>query len=372
MIGFYILAFASGGCVRPFVNLYLVEVGLSGTQIGFLQGWTALVSVAFTPLVGLLADRTQRHRLFLEIVIFLKSLFAPLILLSNTFWWLTTTFSLRNISASVSDALNNGLTLTRLREKNRSDLGTIRLWGSISYAATSALAGFLAHGRSIGVLFPLSGVLGFLSMFFIRTFPARISTLKPTLAVNGSIFKRSSAMLFLFLLILLFSFSRESLDTFGFVYLSEALGAGNDLIGILGAMIGLAPLLALYLADWCISHWGKVTALGISFGLLALSLWGYALIPTSLFAIPVVILQGFSISIFLISLVVALGDLSLQQNAATDQVLAQVTIPGLAGILAQPISGRIYDVLGGRMLFSIDSLILVAAIVLLVGFYKRL
>ena len=65
IIVFYLFAFGSGGIIKPFLNLILVEVGLTGTQIALMQGWTALIAVVVTPLIGLLADRTQRHRLVL-------------------------------------------------------------------------------------------------------------------------------------------------------------------------------------------------------------------------------------------------------------------------------------------------------------------
>jgi nitrate/nitrite transporter NarK len=75
--------------------------------------------------------------------------------------------------------------------------------------------------------------------------------------------------------------------------------------------------------------------------------------------------EAVGISILLVGLVVTLNDLSLPQRAAADQIAAQVTIPGLAGILAQPVSGYIFDILGGRALFLIEALIILGAVGLL-------
>jgi MFS family permease len=63
IIAFFLLAFAAGGVIQPFLNLYLVEVGFSGAQVGVLLGYTSFAIVLVTPLLGWLADRTQRHRL---------------------------------------------------------------------------------------------------------------------------------------------------------------------------------------------------------------------------------------------------------------------------------------------------------------------
>jgi PPP family 3-phenylpropionic acid transporter len=287
IVAFYLFTFTSGGCIRPFVNLYLAEIGMDGTQIGLLQGWTALATVLFTPLFGFLADRSQRHRLYLVLMIFLKSLFAPLTLLSNAFPWLTITFSVRNISASVADALLNSLSLTRLRQFGRADLGSVRLWGSIGYAAMSMLAGWLAGGRSISVLFPLAGVLGMLALPFGRSFPPRIKVTQAVSTQPAGRQKISLPLLWLFATIFLFSFSYNGLETFGFVYLSLSLGASNQLIGVLGAVRGLAPILGLFLADVCVRRWGAPNTLMISFGVYLLALCGYALIPSAVMALPV-------------------------------------------------------------------------------------
>jgi MFS family permease len=139
IIVYYLLAFGSGGVIKPFLNLYLVEVGLTGTQIGIMQGWTALVAIFVTPLIGLLADRTQRHRFVLGLVAFTKGISAPLMPLSNAWLWLTTTVSLRVISAGAHDAILNRLTLTRLKQNHSQKLGSVRFWGSLSFAATSML-----------------------------------------------------------------------------------------------------------------------------------------------------------------------------------------------------------------------------------------
>lgn len=96
-----------------------------------------------------------------------------------------------------------------------------------------------------------------------------------------------------------------------------------------------------------------------------LAFCGYALIPSALMALPVVLLEAAAVSILLVGLVVTLNDLSLPQRAAADQIAAQVTIPGLAGILAQPVSGYIFDHLGGRALFLIGALVILGAIGLL-------
>jgi PPP family 3-phenylpropionic acid transporter len=372
IIVYYLLAFGSGGVIKPFLNLYLVEVGLTGTQIGIIQGWTALVAIFVTPLIGLLADRTQRHRFVLELTVFTKGIAAPLMLLGNAWLWLTTMVSLRVISAGAHDAILNRLTLARLRENHSQNLGSVRFWGSMSLAATSMLAGWLARGRSVAVLFPLAGVLGVVAVFFVGAFPARMAERRSMRALRGRLPKRSSHLWLLLLIIFLFTFGLSGPETFAYVFLSEDLSAGNDLVGLLGALTSLAALPAYYAADWLLRRWGSVAAMAISFGLYILGWGGYALISRPVLALPLAALEGFGQALYLVSMVILLSQLGLPERAATDQMLAQLTVPGLARMIAQPVSGWLFDTLGGRSLFVFDVAVVLSTMGLLLARAKWL
>ncbi len=372
IIAYYLLAFGSGGVIAPFLNLYLVEAGLTGTQIGIMQGWTALVAVSITPLTGLLADRSQRHRLVLGLAAFAKGIAAPLMLLSNVWPWLTATVSVRVISAGAHDAILNRLTLARLKENHSRNLGAVRFWGSMSLAATSMLAGWLARGRSVAVLFPLAGVLGTAAVFFVGAFPARMADRRPVRAPRERLPGRSSHLLIVFLVIFLFTLGSSGPEMFAYVFLAEDLGAGNDLIGLLGALSSLAALPAYRAADWLLQRRGPVVTMAISFGLYALSWGGYALIPHPSLALPLVALQGLGKALYLVSMVILLSELGIPERAATDQMLAQLTVPGLARMVAQPVSGWIYDAFGGRPLFVFDVALVLLTIGLLLARAGRL
>ena len=355
MVGFYIFAFAAGGVVKPFLNLYLIEVGLTGSQVGVLQGWTALVAVMITPVIGMVADRTQRHRLLLAVIVVIKGLSAPLLLVSTGWAWLVTWVSARVITSQAQDAIMNRLTLARLQARKRSNLGSVRFWGALSFAATSLLAGWLARDDSVSVMFPLAGIMGVMAALFVGAFPARIVERSTNQLHRRDLPRRSPQLWFVFGIIFLFTFSRSGWETFGFVFLSEELDAGNDLIGFLGAVSGLAPLPAFYVADWLIRRGGAVITIAISFGLYGIGWAGLVIISQPEAALPLIIVQGFGQALFMISMIMLLGGLGLPERAATDQMLAQLTVPGLASMIAQPASGWLFDAFGGRVLFGLDA-----------------
>ena len=341
-------------------------MGLTGTQIGILHGWAALVAVVVTPLIGVLVYHTQRHRFMVGVAAFTKGITAPL-LLSSAWLWLTAVVSMRVISAGAHDALLNRLTLAYLKESGRQNIGSVRFWGSLSLASTSLLAGILARDRSVAVLFPLAGLLGIVAVPFVGAFPKRLADRALAHTRREPLPRRSPHLWLVLLIIFLFFLAQSGPETFAYVFLAEDLGAGSDLIGLLAATSALAPLLAYHAADRLLPQRGAAVTMVVSFGLFALSWGGYALIPQPGLALPLAAIQGFGQAFYTASMVILLGGLSLPERAATDQMLAQLTVPGVAGMMAQPVSGWIFDTLGARTLFALDALLLLLALGLLLS-----
>lgn len=377
IVTFYLLAFAAGGIVQPFLNIYLAEAGLSGAQIGLLHGVTAGATILIMPFIGVLADRSQRHRLLLRLMVALKGLLPALIPLSNAWLWLLFTAGGRVLAAQAHDAILNQLTLGWLRQRGRRNFGSVRFWGSLSFAATSLLAGWLARDRSLTVLFPLAGATGLAAVFFVGGFPQQLAARRGAknpaglLLSKNAVTRRSPLLLFLFVVIFLFTLGKEGPYTFAYVYLKKGLGAGTALIGLLGAITSLAPLLAFYIADRLIQARGPATTMATAFFLFAITWGGYAIITTPLLAVPLAFLLGFANALFMVGMVVAVGDLGRPEQGATDQMLAQLAVPGLAAVVAQPASGGIYDAFGGPLLFALDAVVVLLAAVLLLLVIRR-
>ena len=365
ILAFYVFAFAAGGVVQPFLNLYLVEIGLSASRIGVIYGWASLAAVIITPLVGLLADRSQRHRLILGIDTLVKGVSAPLMLLSSAWTWLVFTVSLRVVTAGVSDGLLTPLTMKRLNENHSQKIGAVRVWGSLSFALTSLLAGWAASGRSAATLFPLAGVMGAAACLFVGAFPERIAGRSSDRLIDLRRARPSSPILLLYLLAFLYAFSASGPDSFTNVFLVQSLGAGNDLIGLIGAVLWLAPLAGFYISDHLINRIGGAACMATSFGLFGLAYLGFAFIPTPMLALPFVISQGIGQALYLVSLIILMTHFGPANNASTNLLLAQMTVPGAAGMLAQPLSGWIFDIFGGPSLFILDALIALIAMGLL-------
>jgi len=368
IIAFFLLAFAAGGVIQPFLNLYLVEVGFSGAQVGVLLGYTSFAIVLVTPLLGWLADRTQRHRLILGIIVAIKGLAAPAMLISAAWGWLAAIVSLRMMTAGTQDALMNRLTMAHLNERGQINFGGIRLWGAFSFAATSLLTGWLARDHSVSILFPLAGILGLLAAVCVTGFPERISARTESHAPQTTL-RRAPALLALFTLIFFLTLGKSGYETFANIYIKTTLGANNTWIGLLGAVGSLTPVFAFALADRILARFGKLATLTLGISLSALAFLFLAFAPSPIWTLPSVIFNGAGGAFYLVGLVNLLSQLGHPAQAATDQMLAQLTLPGLAGMLAQPISGWMFDSFGGQTLLIAGAVITALCVFLI--FIKR-
>lgn len=368
IIAFFLLAFAAGGVIQPFLNLYLVEVGFSGAQVGDLLGYTSFAIVLVTPLLGWLADRTQRHRLLLGIIVAIKGLSAPALLISTAWGWLAAIVSIRMMTAGTQDALMNRLTMAHLKERGQINFGGIRLWGALSFAATSLLTGWLARDHSVSILFPLAGILGLLAALCVTGFPERISARIESNTPQTTL-RRAPALLALFTLIFFLTIGKSGYETFGNIYIKTTLGANNTWIGLLGAIGSLTPVFAFIPADKTLARFGKINTLLLGMIFSALAFLFLAFAPSPIWTLPSVIFNGAGGAFYLVGLVNLLSQLGHPEQAATDQMLAQLTLPGLAGMLAQPVSGWILDTLGGQTLLIAGTVITATCIFLI--FIKR-
>jgi len=264
----------------------------------------------------------------------------------------------------------NRLTMARLKEEGRVNLGGIRVWGALSFAATSILTGFLARNHSVSVLFPLSGILGVFAAVCVTGFPAQISP-RFNIKLDRSTFHRSSKTLFFFALIFLLSLTQSGYETFANIHMKTNLDADNVWIGFTSATDSLTLVFALAYAGRLLRRFGKLTTLKFSIVLSTLAYIVLALAPSLLWTLPSVIIYSTSRAFYFVSMVIFIAEFGHLDQAATDQMLAQVTLPGLAGLLALPLSGWVFDVLGGRSVFIFEAIIAVLTLALLAIFSRK-
>ncbi len=167
---FYFTIFAALAFLLPFLSLYYQkELGLSGSQIGFLTGIAPLVALLGGSVWGAVADATHKYKaiLLLAIAGVWLSVFAIfnapgffLLALAVVFYAF--------LGAPVLPIVDNSV-MTALGDK-RDRYGLERVWGSIGWGVSAILAGILIQRLGLDWafygFFIFYGLLFFIAMRF--------------------------------------------------------------------------------------------------------------------------------------------------------------------------------------------------------------
>ena len=365
-----LMTFAARGLANPFVNLYLVSVGFTGTQIGFLSSISALVQLTVAPLLHSLADRTGRHQqLYFGLLTLNICACVGLVVFGGAPILLGGMILFRDLADVPGTALLSQLTITWLEQRRRQIYGKLRAWGSFGWALTTMVSGGLFAIGGYPLLFILSALFNLGVLPLVRVLPPHTTEPRTNSAPTAS---RPRGFYILLLSVFLFFVGANAFNAFSYIYFKRDLGASNQMIGIISSLAALSEIPAMMLIDRLIRRSDIRVTLAVGlFGLGALWIAVSQLSGTALL-IPLMLLRGTFFTLQVVSLTLLVSRISHPANVATNQSLAQVTIPGLAILLTGSASGWLFDHAGARSLFQIAALLAIFSAGLLILARKQL
>jgi PPP family 3-phenylpropionic acid transporter len=358
-----LITFAARGFATPFVSLYLVSVGFTGTAIGLLASLSALAQLVIAPLLHNLADRLGRHRqLYYALITGNICACLGLVAFGGTPALLGAMLIFRDLSDTPGAALLSQLTLTWLERRRRQIFGRLRAWGSFGWALTTMISGSIFAIGGYPLLFMLAAFLSFCALPLIRVLPTR--TAEPRSRSSPST-PRTRGFFILLASIFLYYVGATAFTAFSFIYYKRDLGASTQLIGVISSLAALSEIPAMMLIDRLLRRADIRVTLAVGFLGLAGLWFSVTQLTSTEFLIPLMLLRGTFYSMQIVSLTLLVSQNSDPGNVATNQALAQVTVPGLAALLTSPISGWLFDHAGPRTLFQITAATAVCSAVLL-------
>jgi PPP family 3-phenylpropionic acid transporter len=362
--GLFFMLFAARGLILPFLNLYLTTLGFTGVEIGLLVSASALIQLLTAPALHHLADRHGQHRkLFVGLVV--TNVLATLMLIASPLkGWLAGVVLIRDSADTPSAALLSQLVITWISQRGKQAFGRLRAFGSLGWAATTAVSGAIFAVGGYHLLFVLAALCNLMALPLAFVLPARTVEKgdRPRAAVP-----RPFGFWLLMAVLFLFYVGMNAVAAFSFIYFRQGLGADNATIGIVSSVAALAEIPAMVLIDRVLRRADLRSLLTVGMGGTALLWFAFALLNGPGLLIPLMMVRGIAFSAFAVGMPLLVGKLSHPANAATNQALAQVTIPGLAVLVTGSISGWIFDHLGARTLLELASVAGLGAALLLVA-----
>ena len=350
---FYFLYYAAAAALVPFLIVYYQDLGLTGTQIGFLASIPPLVSLFSAPFWGALADMTQQHKLSLLIAMSGAILLAMALSAFTAFAWLIPVVIMFAFFSSPIMPLVDNTTMDLL-EGEKELYGRIRLWGAIGWGIAAPVVGWLIEAGSIAWAFRSYAAIMALGL---------LNTLR--IPVSGRIrstFREGAQTLltnqrWLGFLIVAFSggMALSMISNFLFIFL-RSLKADDFLLGLTLTAATLSELPVLYFSERLLRHWNVRQLMKVAMLFFAIRALAYSLLNTPWLALPIQLLHGPTFSLMWLSGVSFADEIAPAGLGATAQGLFSGVMLGIGSAAGAFLGGLLYDHIGIVNMFRVTAI----------------
>lgn len=359
---FYALYWGMVAFFDPFPNVYYAQLGLNGRQIGILGALFPLSALFFSPLISSLADRRawRVRSLVAACILFGMSVF--LLGIPKSFLGILVVYVFVALARTPIAPLGDGL-VSRMASRYQLNFGAMRLWGSLTFAILASVSGFIWWRYGLKAMFPVTGIL----FLLVAVSAALLEEESATPAIRKSPFhllRQDPLLSSLILAAMLMGASNIMGYVFSSVYMAE-LGGGENMIGLFFGLPAFFEVPTLLYGIWLMRKWGDIQTTLVAFCLLGIGLVGYALTTQPWVMIIFGMVRGVAWGLYFISIVTIINKRTPPEMATTFLAILNAGSMGIAPLIASPIAGVIYDLLGPVYVFITGAVLCGLAVVTL-------
>ncbi len=345
---FYLFFFGSAGIFIPFINVYYLDLGFTGQQVGLIATLSPLMMVLFAAPLAALADRRRWRVRILQgaltgvmVTIFLLGFprtFAAIAILATLMAFFFSPV------LSIGDSL-----VARMAARHNLNYGSMRLWGSIGFASSAVLFGALWQQVGFQAMFVV-GSLAFIAMIWI----AGQQEEGPEMAAQErkpiSDLLRDTGMVIILAASFLVGIALGLSIAFESIYMNY-LGGGELMIGMLSGFSAFSELPTMRYGNVIVQRVRGPKALLLSYGLMGSAYLGYVFIRAPWALLLLAAVKGLGFGLFFTTTVRLVNERAPAEWSATAQALVTVGMFGLAPLVAGPLGGWVHDAVGPPAIF---------------------
>jgi PPP family 3-phenylpropionic acid transporter len=359
---FYAVYWGAVAFLDPFPNVYFAQMGLNGRQIGIIGALLPLSALLFSPLISSFADRRGWR---------VRILFAFCLLFGLAVFFLGLPVSYAGIFlVSILIALvrtpiaplGDGL-ISSMASRQQLNFGSIRLWGSFTFAIFASLAGFLWLQLGLKWMFPVTGALFVLVALCALLLPEDPPT-SPHARSPFHLIRSDPLLVSLLVSSMLMGASNIMGYIFSSVYMAE-LGGGENMIGMFFGLPAFFEIPSLLFGVRLMRRWGDVNTSLLSFTMLGIGLLGYTVANQPWVMIIFALIRGIAWGLYFVSIIAIINKRTPPEMASTFLAILNACAMGIAPLIASPLAGLLYDFLGPRSVFIVGTGLCTLAIVVL-------
>lgn len=350
----YFLYYAAAATLLPFLTIYYQDLGLNGTQIGFLAGLPPFLSLVSAPVWGVASDIMQRRKLSLLLAISGAIMLALALSAVRAFAWLIPVVMLFSFFVSPIMPLVDTTTMSLL-SGHKKRYGRLRLWGAVGWGVAAPVVGWLIETDSAMWSFWAYAALMGLGLLVALSIPdtGRVQSIP----VGNPQISLVSPRWFMFLIVACLSgMALSMISNFLFIFLRQ-LGADEFSLGLTLTVATLSELPVLFFSNRLLSRWKERQLLGAALLFFAMRALAYSFIIVPWLALPIQLLHGPTFSLMWIAGVSYADRIAPTGMEATAQGLFSGVMLGIGSAGGALLGGLLYEYFGLVTMFRLAALI---------------
>ncbi|MET3684386.1 PPP family 3-phenylpropionic acid transporter [Alkalibacillus flavidus] len=343
--------YATHTIILSYIPLYLEDLKLSGTEIGWVLAIGPLAALISEPFWGYVSDKYKTVK---RIVLLLLAILLPVSMVFFNVYSLALilllAFLLYFFSAPIT-AFGDSLSQRRADELHIS-FGSIRMWGSIGFATSSLVVGqYLTLTDIQNIIWPylLFGVIALIVS--LRLTDAEPAQEPVNLQSVKQLFKNGKLMTFL-VLIMFITITHRTSDSYIGIYIND-LGGTESLVGI-AWFVGVISEAAIFATAGYWFRKYKTLFFIIAAGALYTLRWFlFGIIDDPWIAIGLQFMHGLTFAVMYLTAFDYITRLIPKVVEGTGHLMFHTVFFGISGIIGSLAGGSIIDYLGVHALYLI-------------------
>ena len=344
------------GAILPLFALYLESIGLTGTQIGSITALGSLIGIFSGPIFAYTSDRFKAHKPIL-ICLFIGVMITTFLLTQVTSYrLLLIILTFYYLFLQPLNPLLDGITLHASLP-----FGKIRLWGSVGFAIAAFITSMIAARTSLVIAFYILIITLLISLAFILTTSMTITDDEGVnLRQLLTLLTNKKFLIFVTYGMLLSSTIGGMNNYFGLYF--KSIGGNISLVGLAFLLFALSEVPFMQILGKYLLRHGPYKMLILA-PILGILRWGfYSFGPSPLLILLTFPLQGLFYAPILLGSAEYIR-LEFPANLRTTGIALYTSLGfGLGGIIANSLSGYLYEHYTANTIFIAYTLLCLLAL----------
>ncbi|MBN1811746.1 MAG: MFS transporter [Anaerolineae bacterium] len=359
--GLHFLYFAALSYFIPYVNLYLEDVGLNGSEIGLVRSLPSLVGIVAAPLWGILSDALRLRRGLFIIGAIGAAILMLVTSLVTQLGWLVALGVAHSFMLAIVMPLLTSMTLELLGER-RAEYGQMRLWGAVGWGIMAPLAGLIIGAFGLPWIFYGYALLMGISVVLATRLPAVEVSLQDSLGGSLKTLLRCRGLQIFLISVFVVGVGSAVTNNFLILFLEE-LGGSEALYGLSLTVSTLSEIPVYFFSAPLLRRFGTRPVIICTIALYALYTLLCAQLVNPVWVLAVQLLLGAAFGGLWSAGVAYMAEVAPQGLGATAQSLFSSVFMGLAYAVGAALGGALYDGIGPVSTFRLTGVAIVLGLV---------